>query len=76
MIKVKVTIENIAKIKKAASDRMFFICKERCMCTAPVASNSGAQADPTVLYCFGEVNLNNLPGEFLTIESSNLIKLF
>ena len=34
---------------------MFFICKDRCMCTAPVASSSGATADPTVLYCFGEV---------------------
>ena len=35
--------------------RMFFICKDRCMCTSPMASAPGASAEPTVLYCFGEV---------------------
>ena len=37
---------------------MFFICKDSCMCTAPPGhgGQDSAYANPTVLYCFGEVS--------------------
>ena len=51
-----------AKLSEGHSDRartMFFICKDSCMCTAPPGhgGQDSAYANPTVLYCFGEVSV-------------------
>ena len=51
---------------------MFFICKDRCMCTAPGASSPGAgdpYTNPTVLYCFGEVRTLTEEEDTLLISS-------
>ena len=35
---------------------MFFICKDRCMCTSSTGQPESSFNNPTVLYCFGEVS--------------------
>ena len=43
---------------------MFFICKERCMCTGTGGGKESFSNNPTVLYCFGEVKTDYDPWRY------------